>query len=62
MPRLNWLAVAAASGLLAACATVPADRAQAPAAEAVQILAINDFHGSLEAPTATTTCISPWAW
>jgi 5'-nucleotidase len=56
MSRLNWLAVAAASGLLAACATVPAETARAPAGpEAIQILALNDFHGSLEVPTATTT-------
>jgi len=41
---------------LAACATVPQDTAQAPTApEAVQILALNDFHGNLEVPASDTT-------
>jgi len=45
---------AAALGLLAlsACATVP--RETAPQPEAVQILALNDFHGNLEVPAGTT--------
>ncbi len=50
---------AAAMGLgllaLAACATVPPQTVAVPAPEAVQILAINDFHGSLEVPAATTS-------
>ena len=48
---------AAAAGFalaaLAACATVPHDPAGAP--EAVQILALNDFHGNLEVPASDTT-------
>jgi len=51
-------AVATAIGLfaLAACATVPQDAAEAPAAsEQVQILALNDFHGNLEVPAGDTT-------
>src|SRR5688500_16129375 len=41
---------------LAACATVPSQPAQAPAApETVQILALNDFHGNLEVPANDTT-------
>lgn len=42
-----------AAGLLSACATVPTERSAA--AERIQILAINDFHGNLEAPAAPTT-------
>ena len=55
--RLAGATAIAAAGLLAACASVPREvpPAAAPAAEQVQILAINDFHGSLEAPAAGTT-------
>jgi 5'-nucleotidase len=40
---------------LAACATVPPETTAVPAApEAVQILALNDFHGNLEVPASET--------
>jgi 5'-nucleotidase len=42
-----------AAGTLSACAAVPA--APSAAIEQVQILAINDFHGNLEAPVNATT-------
>jgi 5'-nucleotidase len=42
---------------LAGCATVPPGDASGPPAapETIQILALNDFHGNLEVPAATTT-------
>jgi 5'-nucleotidase len=53
----GWRAAAAVGLLsLAACTTVPAERAAVPSPPvAIQILAINDFHGNLEAPAGTTT-------
>src|SRR5687767_9450526 len=45
-----------ASGLLAACATVPAaDGPRRAEAEIIQLLAINDFHGNIEVPASPTT-------
>lgn len=40
---------------LSACATLPAEGPQATAAEDIQILAVNDFHGNIEVPEGTTT-------
>jgi 5'-nucleotidase len=57
MGPLNFRATAAGLALLAlaACTTVPQHTAQAPSvAEAVQILALNDFHGNLEVPASDT--------
>ena len=49
--RLRALAAGLGVLTLAACATVPREAAEAPAArEQVQILALNDFHGNLEVP------------
>ena len=54
--RLRALAAGLGVLTLAACATVPREAAEAPAArEQVQILALNDFHGNLEVPAGTTT-------
>jgi len=41
---------------MAACTTVPQEAAEAPSGpEAIQILALNDFHGNLEVPASDTT-------
>lgn len=53
MPAMRPALTAAIACLLAGCATVPAPTAQAPVE--VQVLALNDFHGNLEVPPATTT-------
>jgi 5'-nucleotidase len=42
------------AGALSACATVPPAQSSA-GVEDIQILAINDFHGNIEAPGGTTT-------
>ena len=43
------------SAALAGCATLPPASRQGSADEEIQILALNDFHGNLVAPTAATT-------
>ena len=50
-------AALAALGLtaLAACATVPREAAAPNAAETIQILALNDFHGNIETPASPAT-------
>jgi len=54
-PKRGWLAAVAVLGL-SACTTVPDETVAVPVApEAIQILAINDFHGSLEPPANPTT-------
>jgi 5'-nucleotidase len=53
LKQLRAAAAGFALAALAACATVPQDKAGAP--EAVQILALNDFHGNLEVPASDTT-------
>jgi 5'-nucleotidase len=56
LKQLRSAAAAFALVSLAACATVAQDTARAPSApEAVQILALNDFHGNLEVPSSDTT-------
>ena len=40
---------------LAACATVPREAAAPAAAETIQILALNDFHGNIETPASPAT-------
>ena len=40
---------------LAACATVPREAAAPAAAETIQILALNDFHGNIEPPASPAT-------
>ena len=51
--KSKYIAALLAGLSLSACATVPADNAAAPVA--VQILAINDFHGNLETPQRRET-------
>ncbi len=53
---LSWRAAAAALPLLAlaACTTTPRLGGDALRSEQIQILALNDFHGNLEPPSAAT--------
>jgi 5'-nucleotidase len=51
--RVAMAALVAAA--LSACATLPAEAPKSVAAEEIQILAINDFHGNIEVPEGATT-------
>jgi 5'-nucleotidase len=51
----TFAASAVAALTLAACATVPPETAQRPAAETIQILGLNDFHGNIEPPPGPQT-------
>lgn len=50
----SFLAIASAAAL-AACATVDTSRATRAEGVTIQILALNDFHGNIEAPQGQTT-------